>query len=138
MALTANAKPDRRGPARGASFGYPVAPGEVVYIGSLCCVNAAGQLQRLQTAGGVAFVGVATSYYNNVGNAAAGTVNVVCANDEFAMAVPGAVMASINAPVYATDDNTLQLAVPGSGFVGKVGNIIGIENGVTYVKVQGY
>jgi hypothetical protein len=136
MALTANAKIDRRGNARGQSFGYPVAPGETIYSGSLCCVNSAGQLVRLQTAGGVAFVGMAMSYYSNVGNAAAGP-NVVCSNDEMALTVPAASFANINATVYATDDGTLQLTAPGSGFAGKVGNLIGIDNGQTYVKVQG-
>jgi hypothetical protein len=136
MALTAPAKIDRRGNARGQSFVYPVAPGETIYTGSLCCVNAAGQLVRLQTAGGVAFVGMAMSGYSNVGNAAAGP-GIACSNDEMALTVPAATFANINAPVYATDDATLSLAAPGSGFAGKVGVLIGIDNGQTYVKVQG-
>lgn len=132
MAATQNTSPPRRGNSRGPAFGYPIAPGETIYAGGLICVNAAGQAQRLQTAGSVAFVGIAQSGYNNSASANPGP-NVVGAFDEFQYVVPGATPSNISAPVYATDDNTLTLAAPTTGFEKIVGYLIGIDSGKTYV-----
>ena len=85
----------------------------------------------------MAFIGIALNGVNNVGNAAPG-YNVTAAYDDFALTVPAATVANINAPVYATDDNTLTLAKPGSGFQGIVGYLAGIDNGQTYVQLQGH
>jgi hypothetical protein len=137
MALTASLIVTRRGPRKGSAFGYPVAPGEKIFSGGLVCVNAAGQLVRLQTAGAVAFVGMAQSAYDNSGSAAAGPI-VVAANDSFALAVPSATPSNINAKVYATDDATLTLTAPTSGFEGVVGYLEGIDNGQTYVALAGH
>lgn len=133
MALTGDAAYPRRGlKANGTEFGYPVAPGEVVYRGSLCQVNAAGQLQRLQTAGGVAFVGIAEGQLNNVGNAGPSTINMVALRGTFGIAVTGATMANINASVYASDDGTVNLTATSETLIG---TLVGIENGLTYVKL---
>jgi hypothetical protein len=137
MALAKNIAVSRRGPRRGDSFVYPAAPNEVIYTGGLFGVNAAGQAVRIQTSGIVAFVGIADNGVNNVGNAAAGP-NVVGLNDTYALTVPGATFANINQPVYATDDNTLTLTAPSTGFEGKIGWLVGIENGQTYVEVKGH
>lgn len=134
MALTGNIAPRRRGYARGDAFGYPVAPNEVVYTGGLTCVNASGQAQRVQSAGSVAFIGIATTGQNNTGSAVAGD-NVVAAFDTYALTVPGATPTNIGEPVYASDDNTLTLTAPTTGFTGKVGYLAGIDNGQTYVRV---
>jgi hypothetical protein len=138
MALTQNITVSRRGPARGDAFGYPVAPNEVIYAGGLFGLNASGQAVRIQTAGIVSFVGMALNGVNNLGNANPSATAVVGSNDTFALTVPAATPASINAKVYATDDGTLTLAVPGSGFEGIIGYVAGIDNGQTYVKVQGH
>jgi hypothetical protein len=137
MALTSNANPVRRGPRRGDAFGYPVAPGEKIYAGGLVCVNASGQLVRLQTAGASKFVGIAQSGFDNSASASAGPT-IVAAFDTYCLTVTGATAANITAPVYATDDATLTLSVPGSGFEGIVGHLVGIDNGQTYVDVKGY
>lgn len=137
MALSSNSMPRKRGIPRGDAFGYPIAPGEVVYTGGLTCVNSSGQAQRVQTSGSVAFVGIATNNISNVGQSAAGA-NIVAAFDTFALTVPGATAANINAPVYATDDNTLTLTAPGSGFTAVIGYLVGIDNGQTYVKIGAY
>jgi hypothetical protein len=134
MALTGNIAPRRRGYARGDAFGYPAAPNEVVYVGGLTCINAAGQSQRVQTAGSVAFIGLATTGVNNSGKASAGD-NVVASFDTYALTVTGATPSNIGEPVYATDDNTLTLAAPATGFTGKVGYLAGIDNGQTYVRL---
>ena len=136
MALSADASYPRRGlAANGTNFGYPVAPGETVYRGSLCLVNATGQLQRLQTAGGVAFAGMAEAQLNNAGNAAASSTIVTALRGTFGIPVPSATVSNIGASVYATDDGTFQLTAPGTGYTAAIGTIVGVENGLTYVKL---
>lgn len=137
MASTANASPSRRGNSRGAAFGYPIAPGEKIFSGSMICVNAAGQSQRPQTAGSVAFVGIAQNGFDNSLSATPGP-NIVGGFDDYAYPVPGAAAANINAPVFATDDNTLTLVQPVSGFEKQVGHLVGMDNGRTFVEFKGY
>jgi predicted RecA/RadA family phage recombinase len=133
MALTSDQTYPRRGlKASGTEFGYPVAPGETVYRGSLCNVNAAGQLQRLQTASGVAFVGMAEAQLVNAGNAAASALSVVALKGVFGIPVASATVSNIGASVYASDDGTLTLVSTGNTLVG---TLVGIENGLTYVKL---
>jgi hypothetical protein len=137
-ALTQNITVARRGAARAESFGYPVAPGEKIFSGGLFGVNSSGQAVRIQTSGMAAFVGMALNGYDNSASSSASTVLVVGSNDVHPLTVPSATAANINAPVYATNDGTLTLTQPGSGFEGIVGYLVGIENGQTYVKVQGH
>ena len=139
MALTKNVAYQRRGPARGDNFGYYVAPGEVIYAGSLFGVNAAGYAVRIQTAGIVQFVGMALNGVDNSAGSTPSAVAVVASQDTWALTIAaGGTPSNINAKVYATDDNTLTLAQPGAGFTGVVGYFQGIDNGQTYVKVQGH
>ena len=139
MALTKDVALSRRGPpARSGSFGYPVAPNEIIYRGGLIGINATFQAQRLQTAGTVAFIGVADNQVNNLGNAAATPTGqyVTAERGTYQLAVPGAVAANIGALVYATDDNTLTLASGTAGAV-QIGTLVGFENGLTYVQITG-
>jgi hypothetical protein len=135
MALTSGITPARRGaPPSGGSFGGPVAPGETIWRGGLICWNAAGQLQRLQTAGSVSFAGLASRDYNNSASATASPISVEALKGTYALTVPSAVEANINASVYATDDGTLTLTASTNMLVG---TLAGIENGQTYVKLLG-
>jgi hypothetical protein len=138
MALTKPFSPARYGNSRGRRFAYPVAPGETIWAGGMVCVNSSGQLVRPQTSGAAAFVGIAQSSLSNAGNSAASTQYVEAWCDEFYYAVPSATAANINAPVYATDDNTLTLSAPGSGFEARVGSLIGFDNGNAVVDFRGY
>lgn len=137
MALTGNVSPARRGYSRGNSFGYPIAPGEKIFTGSLIGVNASGYAQRVQTAGTVAFIGIAEKGYDNSGSSAPGPT-IVAQNDCFRLVVPGAIFANIGAAVYATDDATLTLTAPTSGFEGVIGHLAGIENGATWVALNNH
>ncbi len=137
MALSGPISPARRGYSRGNQFGAPIAPSEVVYTGGLTGLNASGQAQRIQTAGTVAFLGLAERGINNSATAAAGDT-IVGQLDCYKLAVPGATAANIGAPVYATDDNTLTLTKPGTGFEGVVGYLAGIENGATWVELSNH
>jgi hypothetical protein len=137
MALTQNIAVSRRGPARGDAFGYPIAPGETIYTGGITCVNAAGQAVRPPTSGAVAFAGIATNGWNNSASSAAGPV-IVAAGGTWALNVPGATVSNLWAKVYATDDGTLTLTAPTSGFEGAIGYLAGIDNGQTYVALTGH
>lgn len=138
MALTAGFPIARRGQHRGGTdFGYPVAPGEKVFRGGICALNAAGQIVRPQTAGALVFAGVADRDLDNTASAAPSTTYVVAMRGAFALAVPAATASNINAKVYATDDAVLTLAAPASGFVAEIGVLAGIEGGQTYVQMVG-
>lgn len=137
MALAADFNPARRGLPGRNEFGYPVPAGEMIYLGSLLVLNSAGGVQRVQTAGGVAFAGLSDRNLNNTANAAVSTTDAVARKGTYALVVPSATPANVNAPVYATDDATLTLAQPGSGFTAAVGTLVGIENGQTYVMLAG-
>lgn len=128
----------RRGvPPSGTNFGYPVAAGEKVYKGSIVGVNAAGGLQRPQTAGTVALVGVADRSLDNTASAAVSTISVEAQRGVYKMPVASASFGNIGGTVYAADDGTLYLTNGGTlGFL-PFGTIVGIEAGATYVKVNG-
>ena len=137
MALIAGINLYRRGAAVSRSdFGYPVAPGEQIWRGGIVGVNAAGQLQRIQTAGCVALAGVADQDYSNVGQASAGPA-VVGRKGCWALPVTAATVSNIGANVYATDDSACQLGVPGTGYTAAIGVLVGIDNGQTYVLLAG-
>ena len=89
MAATKDSAPARRGNSRGAAFGYPVAPGEKIFKGTVMCVNAAGQSVRPQTAGALAFIGISESGYDNTGSSAPGP-KITGQFDDFKFPVPGA------------------------------------------------
>lgn len=134
MALTGDIIPNRRGPpASRNEFGYPLAPGELVYRGSLVGLNATGQVQRLQTAGTVVPLGLSNVNYNNVGSAVVGPT-IVPMKGSWALTVPAANVSEIGAAVYASDDGTYTLT---AGSLLQVGTLVGIENGQTFVQILG-
>lgn len=116
MALTQGTKRYRLGTPSNGSFGYPVAPGEWVWRGSIVGLNAACQLQRVQTAGTVVVVGLADRDYSNVGNSGPSSDYVQADRGWWNLPLAGVGPANINQPVYATDDNTLSLT-PATGAV---------------------
>ncbi|MGH7106946.1 MAG: hypothetical protein ACREFT_10590 [Acetobacteraceae bacterium] len=137
MALSSGVNLYRRGAANGRSdFGYPVAPGETIWRGGIVGINAAGQLQRVQTSGTVALAGVADQDYSNVGNSGAGQI-VAARKGCWALPVTSATVSNIGANVYATDDGACQLTAPGSGYEAVIGTLAGIDNGQTYVLLAG-
>ena len=133
-ALTADALYPRRGAPRHNEFGYSVAASEKVYRGSLVAINAAGTMQRIQTSGSVAFLGMAGQRLDNTGSASASSAKIEALKGTWGIPVPSATAANINANVYATDDGTLTLTA-GSNLL--VGTLVGIEGGLTYVSLLG-
>ena len=141
MALTADFVPNRRGmePTRN-EFGYPLAPGEVVFRGSIVGLNAAQQIQRVQTGGTVVLLGLSNINYNNAGAATPGPI-ITPMKGTYGLAVPAAAAANINAPVYATDDSTLTLS-SNSGANLPIGTLVGIDlaqvgGAATFVNIIG-
>ena len=119
MALTQGTKRWRLGTPSNGSFGYQVAPGEQVWRGSIVALNGAGTLQRVQTAGSVAVVGLAAVDYSNVGNSAASPDYVQVDRGWWNLPLPGTPgAANVNQPVYATDDNTVTFTPPVAGIAG--------------------
>lgn len=135
-ALTANVSRDRRGPPGHGTFGYPVAAGEKVYAGSLLGITSGGNVQRFQTSGSVAFVGMADRALDNSSGAAASDVKVEALRGTYQITVPSAVPADINKTVYVTTDNDVTLTNTG-GTLTACGTLAGIESGKTYVKLLG-
>jgi hypothetical protein len=135
LALTQGVKIDRRGPPSAGSYGYLVAPGEQVWRGSIVALNAAGQIQRVQTAGSVVIVGICSRDYSNVGNASASPDYVVVERGRWAFSPTGIAADSIGASVYATDDSTTTLASGGGALL--FGVVDGIDQGTPYVFVVG-
>jgi hypothetical protein len=136
MALSADAKYMRNGPAAPRNeFGYPPSAGAVIYRNALLAVTAAGTLQPIQTAGSVAFAGIADQASNTPGQPVVVTF-LTAQKGTWGIPVPGATMANLNAAVYATDDNTLTLAA-GSNLL--VGHLAGIDmvTGLTFVELLG-
>jgi hypothetical protein len=135
MALTAGYGPIRRGrPASGGEFGYPVAPGEKVFRGGLIAINSSGYAQRVQTSGSVTVIGICDRDYDNTASSAPSSQKVVGMRGCYALTVAGATFSNINANVYATDDNTLQLSSTSALLVG---TLAGFEGGQSYVTMAG-
>ena len=120
MALTAGYSPARRGaPPTSGNFGGSVAASETIWRGGMLCWNAAGTLQRLQTAGSVAFAGMASKDYNNSASATAASVGMEALLGTYALTVAvsdGCAITRANITVYAvcgaTPAANVQCALP--------------------------
>jgi hypothetical protein len=89
-------------------FAYAVLGGETVYEGGLVALNAAGTLQRIQTAGSVVCAGIADG--TRINSPAGNDVRAVrCRKGTWQLNVAGATVANISQTVYATDDATVVL-----------------------------
>jgi hypothetical protein len=115
MALSAFNALQRRGPLGPGAAGYQVAAGEQIWGGGIVGLNSSGYLQRCQTSGTVVLIGIAQRDYNNVSNANASSDWVVVDKGFWMMAVAGSAASNIDQPVYATDDGTATMSVPGPG-----------------------
>ncbi len=91
---------------------------------------------RPQTAGAVAFAGLSTATSDNSAGTTAGPT-IVAERGAFALAVIAATVSDLGKPVYATDDNTFTLTAPTAGFTASIGTLTGIENGQTWVLLEG-
>lgn len=129
MALSANRNIDTR---RGRSFAYPVKAGVHFFRDAVVGVTATGLLAPAGTAGVVALVGLAPTEIDNTAGPD-GVVKLEPRRGIFALTVPAATHANLNAAVYAVDDGTLSLSAA-SGANLPFGTLVGIEAGQTYVE----
>jgi len=90
---------------------FPVAAGAVIYLGSLVCINAAGQAVAGADTAGLRFIGVAQTGADN-GTGAAASLNVTVQQvGAFAFAAGSTLLQSaVGAPLYIADDQTLAYA----------------------------
>lgn len=126
--LTANRNLPERMSKR---FGYGVKAGVHIFRDAIVAVTAAGLALKPGDAGAVAIVGLADTEADNTAGAD-GALRVIPRRGIFPLTVPAADHASIGAPVYCTDDNTLTLTASTNL---KVGTLVGIEGGQTYVEI---
>jgi hypothetical protein len=135
MALSTGFAPRRYGQApTSGTFAYKVRAGVRIYEGAMAGLDSSGNLVPVNTAGAVAvsFAGMAMKTYDNSANGSASADKVEVVRGTYQITVPGAVAASVNAAVYATDDNTFTLTV-GSNL--QVGNVAGFDGAQTYVRL---
>ena len=135
MALTAGFAPRRYGQAPTSStFAYKVRAGVRIYEGAMVGLDSSGNLVPVNTAGAVAvsFAGLASRTYDNSANGSASADKVEVLRGTYQIAVPSAAAANLNAPVYATDDNTFTLTA-GSNL--QVGTLAGFDGAQTYVRL---
>jgi hypothetical protein len=95
-----------------------------VYRGSALAINSSNQCQRVQTAGSLAFIGLAERAYDNTASAAAGPP-IECMKGTFALTVSGASAANLHQNVYATDDGTYSLSNAETGVYARGGGDTG-------------
>jgi len=151
MALNGDFLVQRRGAPidTGVIFAYPIAPGEKIWRGSACAINSANQCQRVQTAGSLAFIGLAERTFDNTQNSAPGP-NIEMMKGTYQLTVPGATATNLlpgQNTVYATDDGTFTLSSAGAIPIGTLigfgvgpqsGQVpVGQESGLTYVRLLG-
>lgn len=135
MALSAAKLRVRRGPEpAGTRFGYSVRAGARIWQGGLMALDSSGNAVPVGHANAAVFAGIAGSDLDNTGGGAASAGKVEALKGVYAITVPAATAANLNAAVYATDDDTATLTV-GSNL--KIGDLVGIEGGQTYVKILG-
>jgi hypothetical protein len=137
MALSAGFAARRHGQSPSVvGFAYNVRNGTKIWRGGMLGVDASRNLVPINTVAAlaVAFVGMADRDYDNSANASASTDKVLALKGTFVLTVPGATPASINAAVYATDDNTFTLAASTNL---QIGTITGFDGAQTVVKLLG-
>lgn len=140
MALTASSKRIRRGPISNNSFGYAVAASEKVFEGGAVGLNSSGYLVRAQTSGLVGICGLASATLDNSGSSNASTTYVQVEKGTWRLPVTNATAANINAPVYASADDTFVLTPSitaaaggtntGNGTAGTLSTSAGAQEGV--------
>lgn len=112
-------------------FAYGLKAGTRLFRGSIVALNAAGLAMRPGDAGAVAIVGVSPELIDNIAGTD-GAQMVQPRRGVLQLVVPGATHANIGAAVYATDDSALTLT---AGTNLRLGTLVGIEAGLTYVEV---
>ncbi len=135
MALAAGKIRARRGrEPSGGAFAYSVKAAAKVWRGSFVCVNSSGAMVLIGAGDAAQFVGIADRDLDNTAGAAVSEQKVTALKGIYAITVPAATHANINATVYATDDDTATLTASTNL---PIGTLVGIEAGQTYVKLLG-
>lgn len=126
--LTANRNLSER---MGKRFGYGVKAGVHIYRDAILAITDAGLLLKPGDVGATAVVGLAPTEADNTGGGD-GAIMLEPRRGIFPLTVPASDHGDIGAAVYCTDDNTLTLTASTNL---RVGTLVGIEGGQTWVEV---
>lgn len=116
----------------GDRYGYPVYAGIKHFGRSIVALNAAGQSVPAGHADQVCLMGLAETHIDNT-NGATGDKTVQCLRGVRRFPVAAATQADIDSPVYALDDNTLQLTNVGGEL--KLGVLEAIDADGTWIRI---
>jgi len=116
----------------GARYGFPAYAGDLFYGRAIVGVNAAGEARPAGSAGVVALLGLCEERIDN-SNGATGDQIVECLRGRYRYPVAGATHADIGKPVYALDDNSLQLTNAGGEL--KLGVLEAIDADGMWIKI---
>ncbi|PCI03855.1 MAG: hypothetical protein COB78_05735 [Hyphomicrobiales bacterium] len=124
---------DIESPSRsGDRYGYPVYTGIKHYGRSIVAINANGQSVPAGHADEVCLMGLAEDHADNT-NGATGDKTVQCLRGVRRYPVVGADQSDIGSPVYALDDNTLQLTNAGGEL--QLGVLEAIDADGTWIRI---
>jgi hypothetical protein len=115
----------------------PVIAADIIYEGAAVGVVAASGHARPLTAVD-RFAGFATRQADNAAGAAAATMVEVVHIGEIELAVAGAVITDVGAPVYASDDNAFSLSPVGGAFIGFVKRFVSAGVAIVEFNVDAY
>lgn len=97
---------------------YPVAAGVRIFAGGMVSLNAAGYAVPASDTAGQRFVGVARAQIDNTGGADGAKMVEVYEDGVFQFAANGLAATDVGRPLFAVDDQTVQLATTHSVAVG--------------------
>lgn len=113
-------------------YGFPVYAGIKHFGRSIVALNAAGQSIPAGHADEVCLMGLAETHTDNT-TGATGDKTVQCLRGVRRYPVAAATQADINSPVYALDDNTLQLTNAGGEL--QLGVLAAIDADGTWIRI---
>lgn len=122
----------QRMPVVGSSYGYGVKGGIRIFRKSIVGITAGKLAVPASTAGCVALIGLAENHVDNR-DGADGAVPVNLLKGVFKMPFAAAVPADIGSPVYALDDQTLQLTNANGAL--RLGSIEAIDAEGVWIRI---
>lgn len=116
----------------GDRYGFPAYGGDVFYGRAIVGVNASGEARPAGSAGVVALMGLSEERIDNTAGQTGDQI-VQCLRGVRRFAVAAATQADIGSPVYAADDNILQLTNAGGEL--ELGQLEAIDADGTWIRI---
>ncbi len=131
MALTRDLSNWKAGPIGRMPTDQPVAANAKWWTGSIIGYNAAGFLDTVDNAAAGNVVGIAPCAVDNTGGADDALRAQIILEQTVDLAAGVIVMSDVGGPIFASDDNTLQIADNGK----LVGSLDAIRNGFARIRI---